>query len=79
MLVKCVRKEPMPDYHVNKGYLFNGNWMCISISSLKEQLIRDLHGGGLSGHLGREKTMASIKERFFWQYLKQDVNNIMKK
>jgi hypothetical protein len=48
---KC-SEHPCADLHIREGYLFKGDQMCIPCSSLREKLIRDMHNGGLSGHVG---------------------------
>ncbi|CAL2256758.1 unnamed protein product [Prunus armeniaca] len=60
---KCANHEPMTDFFLNEG----------------EKLIRDLHGRGLSGHLGRDKTIAGLEKRFYWPQLKRDVGTIVRK
>ena len=41
---------------------FGGNQLCIPKSLLREQIIRELHGGSLGGHIGTEVVVLHKKK-----------------
>lgn len=43
-------------YHLQEGYLFYGNRLCISRSSLRDHLLYELHPSGVAGHYEHDKT-----------------------
>ena len=40
---------------------------------LREELLQDLHAGVMGGHLGAEKILGRLRERFFWPGNTRDV------
>ncbi|GJS47530.1 RNA-directed DNA polymerase [Tanacetum coccineum] len=72
-------KQHRGEFILLDGYLFKGNRLCIPKTSLRSQLIKEIHVGGLSAHLGRDKTIAIVEIRFYWPQLKWDVRAFVKR
>jgi len=64
-------------YHLQDGYLFQDNKLCIPKTSMRDFLIREIHVGGLSGYFGRNKTIEEVERQFFWSSLKRDVTKLV--
>lgn len=44
-------------------------------STLREDILREVHGGSCSGHMGEDKTVGRLKERYYWPGFHTDVKN----
>nr|CAN72140.1 hypothetical protein VITISV_017107 [Vitis vinifera] len=62
-------------------------WMCVDSrainkitikTSLRDHVIWELHGSGMDGHFGQDKTIALVEDHFFWPSLKKDVWKVIK-
>ncbi|KAJ4719236.1 RNA-directed DNA polymerase [Melia azedarach] len=76
---QCNHNQRAAEFLIHDSYLFKANKLCISRCSLREQLLRELHGGGLASHVGRDKTIALVEERYYWPQIKRDVGKIVQK
>ena len=66
------------DFQILEGYLFYKNRLYLPRTSLHDHVIWELHGGGMGGHFGRDKTIALVEDCFFWPSLKKDVWKVIK-
>ncbi|KAK0588200.1 hypothetical protein LWI29_035812 [Acer saccharum] len=52
------------------GYLFHKNQLCVPESSLRLQIIKEVHG---EGHVGRDRTLQLVKDSYFWPTIRREV------
>jgi hypothetical protein len=65
------------DFMIQEGLLFRGNQLCISNCSMRENLVKEKHSGGLAGHFGHDKTFAKLSESYFWPSMRADVKRFV--
>jgi len=68
----CLNKS-QGDFYISNGYLFKEARLCIPCGSHRKLLMIEMHEGGLMGHFGVAKTLAMLKEKFFWSHMKHDI------
>ena len=42
---------------------------------LQQEVMREIHSGVISGHLGEQKMLSQLKERFYWPSMAEDVRH----
>jgi hypothetical protein len=48
------------EYNIQEGLLFKGSQLCIPRFSMRDNLLKEKHSGGLAGHFGHDKTYAQL-------------------
>ena len=63
-------------YNIHDGLLFKGTKLCLSATSIREHVVRELPSVGCSGHLGRDKTPALVDDHYYCPLMKLNVISI---
>jgi hypothetical protein len=58
---------------------FKGCQLCIPKCSMKENMLKEKHSGGLAGHFGHDKTFAQLNSSYYWQGMREEVNKFVNK
>ena len=53
-------------------------WLLVLPRSLRKQALDMLHSSKTAGHLGREKTMPKVRERYYWVGMSADVRSYLR-
>jgi hypothetical protein len=57
--------------------LFRGNQLCIPKFSMRENLLKEKHSGGLARHFCHDKTLSKLNGSYFWPGMRTDVNKFV--
>jgi hypothetical protein len=66
-------KSQWTEYMIQDGLLFRGNQLCIPKCSMRENLLKEKHSGGLVGHFSHDKTFSKLSSAYFWPGMRNDV------
>jgi hypothetical protein len=64
-------------YMIQEGLLFKGNQLCLTKCSMRDNLLKEKHSGGLAGHFGHDKTLAQLRSSYYWPGMRIDVVKFM--
>jgi len=73
----CIHGKPWGKFHIQDGFLFRANKLCVPASSVRRLLLQEAHGGGLMGHFGVYKTHEVLAAHFFWPRMRADVERLV--
>ena len=59
-------RSPWIDFLIQDGLLFKGNQLCIPDFSMRENLVKEKHSGGLASHFGHDKTFSKLSKSYYW-------------
>ena len=65
LYLEC-QSAPKGLFHVDHGFMFKGNRLCIPKSPIRLLLVKEVHEGSLGGHFGIQKTLDMIAQHFYW-------------
>jgi hypothetical protein len=70
-------KNQWMEYLIQGGLLFKGSQLCILKCSMRDNLLKEKHSGGLVGHFGHDKTYVQLSSSYFWPGMRSNVNKFM--
>jgi Integrase zinc binding domain len=65
--------EPKLPFEAREGMLYKDGKLFVPIGKLRQTLMHYAHDSIVAGHLGIDKTIASISNRFTWGGMRKDI------
>jgi hypothetical protein len=72
-------KNQWTKYMIQNGLLFRGKQLCIPKCSMRENLLKEKHNGGLVGHFGHDKMISKFNDSYFWPGIRTYVKKFVEK
>jgi hypothetical protein len=66
----CINGKPWGNFHMQDGFLFRADKLCVPASSGRLLLLQEAHRGGLMGHFSIDKTHEVLAAHFFWPWMR---------
>jgi len=54
-------------------------WLIVLPSELRNQVLDELHASNASGHMGRNKTLPKVRDRYYWAGMAADVRSYLRR
>jgi hypothetical protein len=64
-------------YMIQDRLLFRGNQLFIPKCSMRENLLKEKHSGGLARHFGHDKMFSKLNGSYFWPGMRTDVKRFV--
>ena len=58
--------------------LFKGFQLCIPKCSMRENMLKEKHSGGIARYFGHNKTFAQLNNSYYWPGMREEVKNFVK-
>jgi hypothetical protein len=58
---------------IQEGLMFKGNQLCIPKCSMRDNLLKENHSGGLHGHFSHDKKFAQLSSSYYWPGMRTEV------
>jgi len=67
------------EYLIQDGLLFKGRQLFILKCSMRDNLLKEKHGGVLAGHFGHDKAFAQLSNLYYWPNMREEVKKFLNK
>jgi hypothetical protein len=66
-------RSPWMEYMIQEGFLFKGIQLCIPKCSMRDNLLKEKHNGGLTGYFFHDKTFSQLNSSYLCPGMRFDV------